>query len=97
MLDKDIQAAIAGEYTGQIPVDERFNNRPTDLINRLNLLNQSQNLLNKRKSAADVIFDRKIEERKQEALEKQNQERIARETRQKAEAARKKSNLYRWK
>jgi len=89
MLDEDIQAAIAGEYTGETPVDKRFNNRPTDLINRLNLLNQSQNLLNKRKSAADVIFDRKIEERKQEALEKQNQERIARETRQKAEAARK--------
>jgi len=80
MTDSEIEAAIAGEYEGDIK---------TDLIGRLDLLNKSQNLFNKRKKAADVIFDRKIEERKEKALEKQNQERIARETRQKAEAARK--------
>jgi hypothetical protein len=80
MTDSEIEAAIAGEYEGDIK---------TDLIGRLDLLNKSQNLFNKRKKAADVIFNRKIEERKEKALEKQNQERIARETRQKAEAARK--------
>ena len=88
MTDAEIAAAIAGEYEGDVPINPATG-LPTDLINRLGLFNQSQNLLNKRKSAADVIFNRKLEERKQKALEKQNQERIARETRQKAEAARK--------
>lgn len=73
MSDKDIEAALAGEYEGDVE---------TDLIKRLDLLNKSQNLFNKRKDAADIIFNRKVEER-------QNQARIARETRQKAEAARK--------
>jgi len=88
LSDEDIEAALAGEYEGDVPINPATG-LPTDLINRLGLFNQSQNLLNKRKSAADVIFNRKLEERKQKALEKQNQERIARETRQKAEAARK--------
>jgi len=73
MSDEDIEAALAGEYEGDVE---------TDLIKRLDLLNKSQNLFNKRKDAADIIFNRKVEER-------QNQARIARETRQKAEAARK--------
>jgi len=88
LSDEDIEAALAGEYKGDIPIDP-ITGKPTTLINRLDLFNKSQNLLNKRKKAADVIFNRKIEERKEKALEKQNQERIARETRQKAEAARK--------
>lgn len=76
MLDEDIQAAIAGEYTGEIPIDKRFNNRPTDLINRLNLLNQSQNLLNKKLSAADIIYNRKLEERRESDREFQKQKAI---------------------
>jgi len=88
MTDAEIAAAVAGEYEGDIPIDP-ITGKPTTLINRLDLFNQSQNLLNKKLSAADIIFNRKLEERKQKALEKQNQERIARETRQKAEAARK--------
>ena len=74
MLDKDIQAAIAGEYTGEIPVDEKFNNRPTDLINRLNLLNQSQNLLNKKLSAADIIYNRKLEKKRLKDIPKEVQQ-----------------------
>ena len=73
MSDEDIEAALAGEYEGNVE---------TDLIERLDLLNKSQNLFNKRKSRADTIFKTKVEER-------QNQARIARETKQKAEAARK--------
>ena len=88
MTDAEIAAALAGEYEGDLPINPATG-LPTDLINRLGLFNQSQNLFNKRKKAADVIFDRKIKEKKEKALEKQNQERIARETRQKAEAARK--------
>ena len=57
MTDEEIAAAVAGEYEGDIK---------TDLIGRLDLLNKSQNLFNKRKKAADVIFDRKIEERREE-------------------------------
>ncbi|BCV03054.1 MAG: hypothetical protein CM15mV60_270 [uncultured marine virus] len=78
MSDEDIEAALAGEYGGDVE---------TDLINRLDLLNKSQNLFNKRKDAADIIFNRKVEER-------QNQARIARETKQK-QRLQEKSNLYR--
>ena len=85
MTDAEIEAAVAGEYEGDVPINPATG-LPTDLINRLDLFNQSQNLLNKRLSAADIIYNRKLEERQEE---KQNQERIARETRQKAEAARK--------
>jgi len=88
MTDKEIEAAIAGEYEGDVPINPATG-LPTDLINRLGLFNQSQNLLNKKLSAADIIFNRKVEERREKAIEKQNQQRIARETRQKAEAARK--------
>jgi hypothetical protein len=62
MSDEDIEAALAGEYEGDVE---------TDLIKRLDLLNKSQNLFNKRKDAADIIFNRKVEERQQKALEKQ--------------------------
>jgi len=62
MSDEDIEAALAGEYEGDVE---------TDLIKRLDLLNKSQNLFNKRKNAADIIFNRKVEERQQKALEKQ--------------------------
>ena len=88
MTNEEIEAAIAGEYEGDVPINPATG-LPTDLINRLDLFNQSQNLVNKKKSAAEIIFDRKVEERREKAIEKQNQERIARETRQKAEAARK--------
>ena len=88
MTDAEIAAAVAGEYEGDVPINPATG-LPTDLINRLGLFNQSQNLLNKKLSAADIVTNRKREERREKAIEKQNQERISRETRQKAEAARK--------
>ena len=81
MTDADIEAALAGEYTGDIPIDPATG-KPTPLVNRLGLFNQSQNLLNERLRQADVIFNQRIKER-------QNRDRIGRETKQKAEAARK--------
>ena len=81
MTDADIEAALAGEYTGDIPINPATG-KPTDLINRLGLFNQSQNLLNERLRQADVVFNQRIKER-------QNRDRIGRETKQKAEAARK--------
>ena len=81
MTDEEIEAAIAGEYKGNVPINQATG-MPTELINRLGLFNKSQNLLNKRLNIADTISNRKIEER-------QNQDRIITETKQKAEAARK--------
>jgi len=72
MTDSEIEAAIAGEYEGDIK---------TDLIGRLDLLNKSQNLLNKRKKAADVIFNRKLEKRRIEK-EKKEIEKLPPEVRQ---------------
>jgi hypothetical protein len=63
MTDEEIEAAIAGEYEGDVPINP-ITGKPTDLINRLDLFNQSQNLVNKKKSAAEIIFDRKVEERR---------------------------------
>ena len=65
LTDEEIEAAIAGEYEGDIPINP-ITGKPTDLINRLDLFNQSQALLNKRKNIADIITDRKIQERRQE-------------------------------
>ena len=70
LSDEDIEAALAGEYEGDMPINPATG-LPTDLINRIDLLNKSQNLFNKRKNAADIIFNRKVEERQQKALEKQ--------------------------
>jgi len=81
MTDEEIEAAVAGEYEGDIPINPATG-LPTDLINRLDLFNQSQNLLNKKLSAADIIFNRKLEERqekKQDEIDAIN-ERKRRET-----------------
>jgi len=70
MSDEDIEAALAGEYEGNVE---------TDLIERLDLLNKSQNLFNKRKSRADTIFKTKVEEKRQRDIQKaaaQEQDRI---------------------
>jgi hypothetical protein len=56
MSEPEITAALKGEYTGPVK---------TPLINRLSLFNQSQNLLNKRLSMADLIFEKKLEEKQQ--------------------------------
>ena len=63
MTDEEIEAAVAGEYEGDIPINPATG-LPTDLINRLDLFNKSQNLLNRRKSAADIIYNRKLEEKR---------------------------------
>jgi hypothetical protein len=65
MTDAEIAAAVAGEYEGDIK---------TDLIGRLDLLNKSQNLFNKRKKAADVIFNKKLEEKRLKDLPKEIQQ-----------------------
>ena len=68
-IDKVIsEIEETGEYTGDI-TDESLgvNNLFSNLVN----VSKSQNLFNKRKKTADVIFNRKVEERQQKALEKQ--------------------------
>ena len=86
MSDEDIEAALAGEYEGDVE---------TDLIKRLDLLNKSQNLFNKRKDAADIIFNRKVEERQQKAAAKAQKEQVAREANTAARARAKNPNVYR--
>jgi hypothetical protein len=61
MSKEDIEAAIAGEYEGDAPIN-LITGKPTTLVNKLGLFNQSQNLLNKRLSMADLIFEQKQEE-----------------------------------
>ena len=63
MTDADIEAALAGEYTGDIPINPATG-KPTDLINRLGLFNQSQKLLNERLRQADVVYNDKLEKRR---------------------------------
>ena len=75
MTDEQIQAAIAGEYTGNIPINEATGKR-TDLINRLNLFNQSQKLLNERLRQGDVVYNRKLEKRRESDREFQKQKAI---------------------
>ena len=64
MTDEEIEAAIAGEYEGDVPIDP-FTGKPTTLINKLDLFNQAQNLFNTRQDIADTIIDRRIEEKRQ--------------------------------
>jgi hypothetical protein len=73
MSDEDIEAAIAGEYEGNVPINP-ITGKPTDLINRLDLFNQSQNLFNKKLSAADIIYNRKLEEKRIKDLPKEVQQ-----------------------
>jgi hypothetical protein len=63
MSKEDIEAAIAGEY--KVSTNKSITGKPTTLVNRLGLFNQSQNLLNKRLSMADLIFEKKLEEKQQ--------------------------------
>ena len=63
MSKEDIEAAIAGEYEGDAPINP-ITGKPTDLINTLGLFNQSQNLFNKRKEMADLIFEQQREEKR---------------------------------
>ena len=65
MTDEEIEAAIAGEYEGDVPIDP-FTGKPTTLINKLDLFNQSQNLFNKRKNIADIITQDKITKRNED-------------------------------
>jgi hypothetical protein len=65
MSKEDIEAAIDGEYEGDAPINP-ITGKPTTLVDKLSLFNQSQNLLNKKLSAADIIYNRKLEERREE-------------------------------
>jgi hypothetical protein len=63
MSKEDIEAALAGEYTGKAPINP-ITGKPTTLVDRLGLFNQSQNLLNKSLSMADLIFEQKLRRKK---------------------------------
>ena len=91
--DKQIDQVLSeieeeGEYKGPFGYNETLG-KTTNLFENLFNINKARNIIEDKQKATDIIFNRKVEERKEKALEKQNQERIARETRQKAEAARK--------
>ena len=73
MTDAEIAAAVAGEYEGDVPINPATG-LPTDLINRLGLFNQSQNLLNKKLSAADIIYNRKLEKKRLKDIPKEVQQ-----------------------
>ena len=75
MSDEDIKAAVAGEYTGDIPINP-ITGKPTALVDRLNLFNQSQKLLNERLRQADVVYDRKLEKRRESDSKFQKQKAI---------------------
>ena len=73
MTDEEIEAAIAGEYEGDVPINP-ITGKPTDLINRLDLFNQSQKLFNKKLTAADIIYNKKLEEKRIADLPKEVQQ-----------------------
>jgi len=73
MSKEDIEAAIAGEYEGDIPINP-ITGKPTTLINRLDLFNQSQNLLNKKLSVAEIIFDKKVKEKLEKNKDKTDED-----------------------
>jgi len=77
-----------GEYKGPFGYNETLG-KTTNLFENLFNINKARNIIEDKQRGTDIIFNRKVKERKEKALEKQNQERIARETRQKAEADRK--------
>jgi hypothetical protein len=83
MSKEDIEAALAGEYTGEAPINP-ITGKPTTLVDRLGLFNQSQNLLNKSLSMADLIFEQKREEKRKSDpafIEQQKIEKAAKDNR----------------
>ena len=62
MSDEEIEAAIAGEYEGDVPINPATG-LPTDLINRLNLFNQAQRKILDARRATDIIAARKERDR----------------------------------
>jgi hypothetical protein len=93
MSKEDIEAALAGEYTGEAPINP-ITGKPTTLVDKLGLFNQSQNLLNKRLSMADLIFEQQREEKRKSDpafIEQQKIEKAAKDNRdfQQTVAARK--------
>jgi hypothetical protein len=83
MSKEDIEAALAGEYTGEAPINP-ITGKPTTLVDRLGLFNQSQNLLNKSLSMADLIFEQQREEKRKSDpafIEQQKIEKYAKDKR----------------
>jgi hypothetical protein len=83
MSKEDIEAALAGEYTGEAPINP-ITGKPTTLVDRLGLFNQSQNLLNKSLSMADLIFEQQREEKRKSDpafIEQQKIEKAAKDNR----------------
>jgi hypothetical protein len=96
MSKEDIEAALAGEYTGEAPINP-ITGKPTTLVDRLGLFNQSQNLLNKSLSMADLIFEQQREEKRKSDpafIEQQKIEKAAKDNRdfQQTVAARESAN-----
>ena len=75
MSEPEITAALKGEYTGPVK---------TPLINRLSLLNKSQEMLNTRKQMADIVTKREEEKRakEEEKRAKEEQQRQQQRTRE---------------
>ena len=65
-----------GEYTGDI-TDESIGAQ--NLFSNLVNTNKAKYIFKDKQTAADIIFNRKLEERKEKALEKQRQEQMAKE------------------
>jgi hypothetical protein len=83
MSKEDIEAALAGEYTGKAPINP-ITGKPTTLVDTLGLFNQSQNLLNKSLSMADLIFEQQREEKRKSDpafIEQQKIEKAAKDNR----------------
>jgi hypothetical protein len=83
MSKEDIEAALAGEYTGEAPINP-ITGKPTTLVDTLGLFNQSQNLLNKSLSMADLIFEQQREEKRKSDpafIEQQKIEKAAKDNR----------------
>ena len=56
LTDAEIEDALAGAYTGDVQ---------SSLINRIFTLNQARDLFNRRNKAADAIYQRKLEEKRE--------------------------------
>ena len=83
MSKEDIEAALAGEYTGEAPINP-ITGKPTTLVDRLGLFNKSQEMLNTRKQMADIVTKREEEKRakEEEKRAKEEQQRQQQRTRE---------------
>jgi len=82
-----------GEYTGPFGYNETLG-KTTNLFKNLFNINKARNIIKNKQTAADIIFNRKLEERKEKAEEKAFQERVAKEADTAARARAKNKAVY---